>query len=738
MSLTTSPHPIVPRARRVAGAAALAALALAGCTHAAEPPSIPAPGEAPHPELPAVPDRAGALSIDVVYPPAEATLGVRDSTFVFGSTGTGASTLTINGASVDVAPNGAFLAFLPVPADGVYRFRASAAGATDTLTRTVNLPEAAPSVRADSAAIVAGSVTPRGAWVARPGERIVVSFRGTPGGRATLVLPDGRRVPMVERTANGDANWGQEAFGVTGEATGAAMGGVARYEGYFDAVPLLAADTALRRSALIAAADSSARAARVHPVPVRTAIRRDTAAFGAGLVGAGEQPVEAAAAGQVVAEARGEERPVRAAAAGEVVAGARAAAAADSATRAARNGAAPARVELVLGRDTARARVPLTLSLLDPARPLVGVAVDPGTNGVDGDSTLIARPGPGLTYHWFWPDGTRLELTGERDGYYRVQLTDELSAWASSSDVRVVAPGTPPPAGRIGTVRFAPDAGWIDVRVAMADRLPFRVDEDEGGLTLTVYGGTADTDWLQYGGIDPLITRAAWETPADDVYRLRLNTAGQPWGYRAFWTAAGLTLRVRRPPQIDRDHPLRGVRVAVDAGHPPGGAIGPTRLQEAEANLAVASKLAEQLRAAGAQVLMTRTDTAALGLYPRPYMAEKWNADVLISIHNNAFPDGVNPFENNGTSVYYFQPQSEELARDVEYELLAELGLRNLGIGRANLILARPTWMPAILSETMFLMLPRQEAALRDPGVQARIAAAHVRALETFLKERGR
>ena len=34
-------------------------------------------------------------------------------------------------------------------------------------------------------------------------------------------------------------------------------------------------------------------------------------------------------------------------------------------------------------------------------------------------------------------------------------------------------------------------------------------------------------------------------------------------------------------------------------------------------------------------------------------MSEAQDADVLISIHNNALPDGVNPFTNNGTSVFY-------------------------------------------------------------------------------------
>ena len=117
-------------------------------------------------------------------------------------------------------------------------------------------------------------------------------------------------------------------------------------------------------------------------------------------------------------------------------------------------------------------------------------------------------------------------------------------------------------------------------------------------------------------------------------------------------------------------------------------------------------------------------------------MAADSNAHVLVSVHNNAFPDGVNPFENNGTSAYYFHPRSARLAAHMQRELLDELRLRDIGIGRADLALVRPTWMPAVLTETMFLMIPQQEAALRNPDVQRRIAEAHVRALEAFLRER--
>jgi N-acetylmuramoyl-L-alanine amidase len=106
-------------------------------------------------------------------------------------------------------------------------------------------------------------------------------------------------------------------------------------------------------------------------------------------------------------------------------------------------------------------------------------------------------------------------------------------------------------------------------------------------------------------------------------------------------------------------------------------------------------------------------------------------------MHQNAFPDGVDPFAESGTSTFYFHPHAEALARAFQAELLHELRLRDLGVGRTSLAVLRPlTWMPAALTETMYMMLPQQEAALRDPEVQERIARAHLRALERFLRQR--
>src|SRR5690606_18220993 len=82
----------------------------------------------------------------------------RDSTFIYGSTATGEATLWINGDPVPVQPNGAFLAYLPVPADGVYRLRAVAGGETASLEVRVVVPPPPPVLDPDRATIIEGSV----------------------------------------------------------------------------------------------------------------------------------------------------------------------------------------------------------------------------------------------------------------------------------------------------------------------------------------------------------------------------------------------------------------------------------------------------------------------------------------------------------------------------------------------------------------------------------------------------
>jgi N-acetylmuramoyl-L-alanine amidase len=148
----------------------------------------------------------------------------------------------------------------------------------------------------------------------------------------------------------------------------------------------------------------------------------------------------------------------------------------------------------------------------------------------------------------------------------------------------------------------------------------------------------------------------------------------------------------------------------------------------------VALKAKVLLERAGATVLLTRTDSTPVDLFPRTHFAELHDADVLVSIHANALPDGVNPFTNNGTSVYYFHPRSAALARALDRALVRELGVRDLGMGRGDYALVRNPWMPSALTEGLFIMIPEQEAMLASDAGQWRYARGVARGIEDYLR----
>lgn len=693
----------------------LACGALAACTSAGG-----APAPTPHPvfareALPAIAAVDGPLRIDVVYPPDSAAVTARDSTFIFGSAGAGGAELSINGASIPVAPNGAFLAFLPVPEDGVYRIRATKAGDTTSLEHRIRVPPL-PAVPDSGAAILRESIEPRGAIALPHGEPVEVRFLGTAGGRATLRLPEGGAVAFSERPLRERPGGDAANFQRLPSAMGAGPRGVSEYAATVPAGAWFAADSAVPAPKLGFAIPGSVpgftfgrdtvsdRLARAAGLPVPTPAQKDSA----------EQLMSRARTSLDSLMAFASRHPGFASAGTPIL-------------------------ELAVDGDTAYAPLPVNLRPLEwpafGAAPAVAVVRAPPD--APSDWTIRGRPGRSGPFHWFWPAGTRLELTGEWNGLFRARLARDLSAWVPAADVEVLGASAPAPRAAVSGVRLVPGDRSIDVRIASPVRLPHQVEAVGRTLRVTVWGATSAVNFLQYGALDPLVRRAAWSQPADGVFVVDVELTQSVWGYTAFFDEAGaLVVRVRRPPLIDPVRPLAGLLIAVDPGHPPGGATGPTRLTEAEANLAVALQLKPLLEGAGARVLMTRTDAAAVELGARPRMAADFDADVLLSLHNNAFPDGVNPFQNNGTSAYYFQPHSLDLAREVQRALLEELGQRDIGIGRADLALVRPTWLPSVLSETMFLMVPEQENALRDPGVQARIARAHLRALERFLATR--
>ncbi|MGB2980842.1 MAG: N-acetylmuramoyl-L-alanine amidase, partial [Candidatus Zixiibacteriota bacterium] len=243
-----------------------------------------------------------------------------------------------------------------------------------------------------------------------------------------------------------------------------------------------------------------------------------------------------------------------------------------------------------------------------------------------------------------------------------------------------------------------------------------------------------NTDWIRYDSQDRLIREIGWDQPKKNVYQLKvfLNQK-QQWGYDVFYDGNNLILEIKHQPVIRSG--LTGLRICLDPGHSPDpGAVGPTGLVEKVVNLGIAKALRKILVRNGAEVVMTRKGAEGVSLYDRPRIAIEKDCDILISIHNNALPDGVNPFYNNGTSTYYYHPQSLALAREIQSELLKGLKLPDFGTYYGNLVLTRPSQLPAVLVEPAFMMIPEQEALLRTDKFQKKCAQAIARGVLNFVK----
>jgi N-acetylmuramoyl-L-alanine amidase len=609
--------------------------------------------------LPEVPIAGGPLAIRVVYPPPDGMVRARDSSFLLGSVGTGAARLTINGYPVRVWPNGAWLAWIPLPHDSLMRFRIAARTATDssvldyTVRRAGWRPPPGPELWLDSA-----SLAPRGRVWWPAGEYLTLSARASEGAQVRLRLPDGTVVQLLPESRLEEV---PEAIRV------------------FDRDTTKLAATSVRRDRYVGVLRGRSVGPSPGPVlpspwvpPVAVGLLPDSVTWGV--------------------------------------------------------------VEAIRGADTVRARWPLQIGLLDTL-PVIAELDDDTTGTGLTDRITVGRAVPGGTYHWFFPNGTRARVSGRLNGDLRLRLAPESEAWIAAAEARPV-PGLTAVPAVVGSLRLTPMKDRVRVRVPLSYRVPFKVTESDRSLTLRLYDALGDVNWIQYGASDTLIRRVVWDQNDRNEVSLTLELARSLWGYHARWERGDLILDVRRPPALDQGGSLKGRLIAVDPGHPPGGATGPTGLREAEANLAIGLELKRLLEQEGARVFMTRTEDVPLDLWPRVDLAERAGADLLVSIHNNALPDGVNPLTNNGTSVYYNQPRSVALARAVQAALVRRLGVRDLGIGRGDLAMVRTTWMPAILTEGLFIIVPEQEAALRSPRGHRLYAEAVVEGIQRFLRER--
>ena len=176
--------------------------------------------------------------------------------------------------------------------------------------------------------------------------------------------------------------------------------------------------------------------------------------------------------------------------------------------------------------------------------------------------------------------------------------------------------------------------------------------------------------------------------------------------------------------------------VVVDPGHGgiDPGCVGSSGVQEKDINLAIAKRLAALLKQAGAVVVLTREGDYDLGeegkapkglrhrddLMARVELAEKYQADLFVSIHVNSIP----LTECWGAQVFYHpsSKESKRLAGLIQKELIDNLGESYRWIKPEDFFVLRSHKYTAVIVEAGFLSNKREETLLRDPNYQNKLA----------------
>lgn len=149
--------------------------------------------------------------------------------------------------------------------------------------------------------------------------------------------------------------------------------------------------------------------------------------------------------------------------------------------------------------------------------------------------------------------------------------------------------------------------------------------------------------------------------------------------------------------------------VVVDAGHG-GSEVGAVYggVYEKDINLKIAQYTEDELKKNGVRVYMTRVSDMTTSLSARASLANGINADLFVSIHNNAM---ANKSNIKGTEVLY--PTSNIVKNGITaYSLAQKLqnvvsevsGTYNKGIiNRNNLYVLNRTNMPAVIVEVAYM-----------------------------------
>ena len=367
-------------------------------------------------------------------------------------------------------------------------------------------------------------------------------------------------------------------------------------------------------------------------------------------------------------------------------------------------------------------------------------------------------------------------------------LAGAAGSWDSGRKTWMLSPAGPPPVTvEVQLVHVAPTT---QVVLRLSSAAATSTTSSEKSFQVRFPETRLDPPFPERKYDDPLVSAVRF---AGDTVTIEFREADTAARAYPLTSPDRLVIEVGRraaaaAPPIESAGPAAAatpLTVVVDPGHggPETGAIGPGGLQEKDATLEIAKRLAAALpRVLACRTVLTRDTDVLISLDDRTSVANHEKADLFLSIHANSSRSA----SAQGSETYYLSleasdkiaqevasrenaapnapaapaggsaspdldfilwdlaqsahlKESSELAEAIQIELNAvsgAAGTTSRGIKQAPFRVLVGATMPAVLVEVAFISNTEQEKKLRNPEFQQAIADAVARAVARFFTKR--
>lgn len=146
-------------------------------------------------------------------------------------------------------------------------------------------------------------------------------------------------------------------------------------------------------------------------------------------------------------------------------------------------------------------------------------------------------------------------------------------------------------------------------------------------------------------------------------------------------------------------------------------------------NLQISKKLASKLTNEGINVEISRNDDTYLPLRKRVFMSNNSDADLFISIHQNA---SLNR-NANGIETYYLKNDSKSLASIIHQNVIDSTNANNRKVKIGNFQVLRDNKKPSILLECGFISNPAERYKLNTSDYQEKLVNGVVNGVKEYL-----